>query len=106
MASLFPRPDNYDAMGVSRGPLADWLRRHATPHPLGAFESPLRLAHPVGNRRPVTYVSFTAPVYPTIDGSRRLALTQPGWKWSEIGAGHAAPVVVPDDVARLLANIS
>ncbi|MDB4874907.1 MAG: salicylate esterase [Gemmatimonadetes bacterium] len=101
----FPPPESYDDMGVSRGPVSDWLRRHATPHPLGAFESPLRMTHPVGNRRPVTYVSFTSPPLPTIEASRRLARSQPGWKWLEIGAGHAAPVTAPDDVARLLANV-
>lgn len=101
----FPPPADWDAMGVSRGPIADWLRRHATPHPLGAWESPLRISHPVGNRRPCTYVGFTAPALPFIDASRELARAQRGWRWSQISAGHAAPVTVPDDVARLLASI-
>ncbi len=101
----FPPPENFDDLGVSRGPVADWLTRHTTPHPLGSFESPLVLAHPVGNHRPVTYVSFTSPPLPTIDGSRRLARTQTGWTWAEIGVGHAAPVVAPDEVTRLLAGI-
>jgi pimeloyl-ACP methyl ester carboxylesterase len=101
----FPPPDSWDAMGVSRGPISAWMIRHATPHPLGAWESPLRISHPVGNRRPVTYVGFTAPALPFIDASRKLARAQPGWRWSELSAGHDAPATNPDDVARLLAGI-
>ncbi|MEP6494151.1 MAG: alpha/beta hydrolase [bacterium] len=98
----FPPPDNYDAMGVSRGPISDWLRRHATPHPLGTFESPLPIVHAVGNGRPCTFVAFTAPALPEVDVSRGLAARQRSWKTVQIGAGHAGPVVVPDDVVRVL----
>ncbi|HTE44430.1 MAG TPA: alpha/beta hydrolase [Gemmatimonadaceae bacterium] len=101
----FPPPESYDAMGVSKGPLSDWILRHATPHPLGAFESPLPITHAVGNGRPCTFVAFTSPALPEVDVSRRLAARQRTWKTVPIAAGHAAPVTVPDDVARVLADI-
>src|SRR5262249_6673749 len=36
-------------------PATDWVARRMTPHPVGTYEIPLRLDHPVGNGRPSTY---------------------------------------------------
>jgi pimeloyl-ACP methyl ester carboxylesterase len=85
------------------GPVAQWLLRRFTPHPRATYEAPLRLDRPPGAGRPRTYVAFTSPALPAIEPSRRWVRAQEGWDWTEIAAGHGAPVSVPDDVARLLA---
>ena len=85
-------------------PLAEWLHRHFTPHPIGAYETPLKLANPVGNGRPRTYVYCTTPPYAATEASRRWARGREGWNWVELAAGHAALTTAPDEVAGLLAG--
>lgn len=102
-----PRPPigALGAIGIPAGPAAEWVHRRFTPHPIGAFETPLELRNPVGNGRPCTYVSCTAPQYAAIEASRRWVRSQDGWGWVELAAGHCANVTVPEDVVRLLAGI-
>jgi pimeloyl-ACP methyl ester carboxylesterase len=93
------------SFGIPAGPAAEWMHRRLTPHPIGAFETPLELRNPVGNGRPCTYVSCTAPQYTGIEASRRWVRSQDGWGWMELATGHCANVTVPEDVARLLTEI-
>jgi pimeloyl-ACP methyl ester carboxylesterase len=86
-------------------PLADWVRRHITPHPVGTFESVLKLAGPLGNNRPRTYIHCTNPVYAALESSRQLVRGQPGWRWLEIATAHDAMVTAPDDLSRMLMEI-
>lgn len=95
----------FPVFGIPEGPVADWLRRRLTPHPLAYYETPLRLGHPVGNGRPCTYVSLTSPANPSQEPSRRWARGRPGWDWVELAQGHVAPATAPDEVARLLAGL-
>ena len=95
----------FASIGIPAGPVAEWVHRHFTPHPIGAFEAPLKLGNPVGNGRPCTYVSCTAPHFAPNEPCRRWVKSQEGWGWVELAAGHCANVTVPEDVARFLAGI-
>jgi pimeloyl-ACP methyl ester carboxylesterase len=95
----------FASIGIPAGPVAEWVHRHFTPHPIGAFETPLELGNPVGNGRPCTYVSCTAPHFAPNEPCRRWVKSQEGWGWVELAAGHCANVTVPEDVARFLAGI-
>jgi hypothetical protein len=86
-------------------PQAAWVRQHLTPHPVGTYESPLRLEHPIGNGRPRTYIHCTNPNYAPLEGSRQLVRRQQGWQWKEIATGHDAPVLAPAELARMLIEI-
>jgi pimeloyl-ACP methyl ester carboxylesterase len=94
------------SIGIPAGPVAEWVHRRFTPHPIGAFETPLELGNPVGNGRPCTYVACTAPHFAPNEACRRWVKSQDDWGWVELAAGHCANVTVPDDVARLLTEIS
>jgi pimeloyl-ACP methyl ester carboxylesterase len=96
-------PPGSDATG---NPVLAWFQRHATPHPLGAFDSPIRLSGPLGSGCPCTYVAFTKSPNPALDKSRALARAQSGWRWMELPHNHGAPIFQPDDVAHLLNGIS
>ncbi|MGU3540888.1 alpha/beta fold hydrolase [Methylobacterium sp. A54F] len=87
-------------------PSAAWVRRRLTPHPAGTYESPLRLAHPLGNGLPRTYVHCTDPSYAPLADVRRWVRSQPGWAWAEIAAGHDAMVTAPEPLTRLLAGFA
>jgi pimeloyl-ACP methyl ester carboxylesterase len=95
----------FGSIGIPAGPAAEWVHRRVTPHPIGAYEAPLELHNPVGNGRPCTYLSCTAPQFAANEASRRWVGSQDGWGWVELAAGHCAHVTVPEDVARLLAGI-
>jgi pimeloyl-ACP methyl ester carboxylesterase len=86
-------------------PQAAWVRRHLTPHPVGTYESTLRLEHPVGNGRPRTYIHCTNPVYGPAEASRQWVRQQQGWGWQEIATAHDAMVTAPADLARMLLDV-
>lgn len=95
------------AFGVPEDhPAAPWMRRRMTPHPLGPYETPLRLRHPLGNGLPCTYLACTAPAYPTLAAIQRAVRARPGWAWREIATGHDAMITAPEALAALLEEIA
>jgi pimeloyl-ACP methyl ester carboxylesterase len=85
---------------------AEWVRRRLTPHPLSTYTSKLNIRGPVGNHLPRTYVHCTNPSYAALQASRDWVKAQAGWRWAEIATGHDAMVTAPDELARLLIDIS
>jgi hypothetical protein len=90
-----------EAFGVKDAAQIAWLTPRLTPHPLSTFESPLHLAHPVGNGRPAVYVRCTDPIYPPLQASRDWVAAQ-GWRVLDLAAGHDAMVTSPEALAALL----
>jgi pimeloyl-ACP methyl ester carboxylesterase len=91
--------------GLPPGPLAEWVYRRMTPHPLGTYETPLRLERPVGAGRPRTYVASANPPYAPTEAIRRQVRGQEGWNWVELPTGHFAWLTMTEEVTRLLAAI-
>lgn len=87
-------------------PLAPWVLRRLTPHPAQSYESPLALKKPLGAGLACTYIHCTAPVFASLDGSRRLARRQAGWQWVEIATGHDAMITAPDELSRKLMELA
>jgi len=103
---LFLPPPAPTAFGIPEDhPATDWVTRRLTPHPVGTYESPLRLDNPVGNGRRRTYVVCTNPIYGPAEGARRWVKEQDGWEWQELATGHDAMVTAPADLADMLAAI-
>ena len=97
-----PDPTAFGVTGTDR----DWLLRRLTPQPAHTHDSPLRLAHPLGNCVPCSYIACTDPALPNIEPSRRWARAQPGWDWHELRTGHDAMVTAPAELTRLLGDIA
>ncbi|MEM5382714.1 alpha/beta hydrolase [Paraburkholderia phymatum] len=87
-------------------PLADWVRRRLTPHPLATYTTPLTLKHPLGNGLPRTYVHCASPSYDTLAPVREHIKTLPGWNWETIDTGHDAMVLAPDLLVDLLERLA
>lgn len=103
---LFLPPPALSAFGIAdTHPLADWVRRRLTPHPVGTYESSLILAHPVGNARPCTYIACTDPLYAPMESSRAWVKRQKDWTWLELASGHDAMILKPMELADLLEAI-
>ena len=82
--------------------LAAWTHRQLTPHPLACYTKPIRLAHPAGNGRPMTYVACTKPRYPVSAGMHEKVQAMPHIRYRPIAAGHNCIISAPDLVANEL----
>ncbi|MCK8787410.1 alpha/beta hydrolase [Roseomonas sp. NAR14] len=86
-------------------PLREWFGRRLRPHPWGTYTSRLTLANPVGNGRPVTYVSYTNPPLGSIEPSRQRARSKQGWTYRELPVPHDAQAAEPERIVALLDGI-
>ncbi len=82
--------------------LAAWTHRQLTPHPLACYTKPIRLVHPAGNGRPMTYVACTKPRYPVSAGMHEKVQVMPHIRYRPIEAGHNCIISAPDLVATEL----
>jgi pimeloyl-ACP methyl ester carboxylesterase len=85
--------------------LAAWTHRQLTPHPLACYTKPIRLHHPAGNGRPMTYIACTKPRYPVSAGMHEKVQAMPQIRFRPIEAGHNCIISAPDLVARELLEI-
>jgi pimeloyl-ACP methyl ester carboxylesterase len=69
---IFIPPPPPTAFGIPESHAsADWVKRRLTPHPVGTYESPMRINNPVANDRPRTYIACTNPLYGPLEGARQ-----------------------------------
>ncbi|HLG86543.1 MAG TPA: alpha/beta hydrolase [Alphaproteobacteria bacterium] len=88
--------------GVPDGPLADWMDRRLTPQPLASYTTPFRLAGPIANGRPRTYVLCTDPIYQPVSPTYEWVVEQKDWPLRKLPACHDAMITEPGLVADLL----
>ncbi len=94
-----------EAFPIPDGTAKEWFMRRLRPHPIGTYESPVRLSKPAGAGLPVTYVSYTDPPLASIEPSRQRARAKAGWKYVELPVPHDVEVPTPEKVVELLAGI-
>ena len=94
-----------EAFPIPDGPAKDWFMPRLRPHPIGTYDSPVRLSKPAGAGLPVTYVSYTDPPLASIEPSRRRARAKAGWRYVELAVPHDVEVPTPEKVVELLAGI-
>jgi pimeloyl-ACP methyl ester carboxylesterase len=85
--------------------LAAWTHRQLTAHPLACYTKPIRLHHPAGNGRPMTYIACTRPRYPVSAGMHERVQAMPHIRFRPIEAGHNCIISAPELVARELLEI-
>ena len=90
------------AFDVPEGAARDWLQRRLTPHPLAAYADPIRLAHPVGNGLPRTYIRCIQPIYEAVRQSYAEIASDQAWSCIDLDTGHDAMITAPDALADLL----
>jgi len=85
--------------------LAAWTHRQLTPHPIACYTKPIRLLHPAGNGRPMTYIACTKPRYPVSAGMHEKVQAMPHVRFRPIEAGHnciiSAPHLVADELLAI-----
>lgn len=94
-----------EAFPIPDGPAKEWFMRRLRPHPIGTYESPVRLTKPAGAGLPVTYVSYTNPPLASIEPSRQRARAKAGWRYVELAVPHDVEVPAPEKVIELLAGM-
>jgi pimeloyl-ACP methyl ester carboxylesterase len=93
------------AFGISDPDDQAWVSEKLTPHPLGTYQSELRLEQPIGNGRPVSYIVCTDPIYGPLEGPRQRARDL-GWPVYELPTGHDAMVTASIATADLLEKLA
>jgi len=102
-----PVPEGLGGTGIPEDhPLAPWVRRRLTPHPLATYRTPLTLRHPLGNGLPCTYVHCAKPSYDTLAPVRERVRQKSGWGWETLDSGHDAMVLDPDLLVALLERLA
>ncbi|MGK5111258.1 MULTISPECIES: alpha/beta fold hydrolase [unclassified Geodermatophilus] len=85
---------------------AEWVARRQTPQPGGVYDDPLDFDADRWAARPRTFVDCTAPALRTIDPSRELVRTQPGWELVELATGHDPMVSAPRELTEVLLAVA
>ncbi|CAI9120169.1 alpha/beta hydrolase [Brytella acorum] len=99
----FPVPDA-SAVPLPENEAKDWFMRHLRPHPVGTYETPVRLRQPAGSGLRVTYVAYEKPALESIAPSRQRAREKAGWEYLSRPVPHDAEVADPELVAGLIAD--
>lgn len=94
-----------EAFPIPAGPAKDWFHQRLRPHPIGTYESPVRLTKPAGAGLPVTYVAYTNPALAAIEPSRQRAKAKAGWQYRELAVPHDVEVPNPEKVVEVLAGV-
>ncbi|PIK71132.1 alpha/beta hydrolase [Methylobacterium frigidaeris] len=94
-----------EAFPIPAGPAKDWFMQRLRPHPIGTYESPVRLTKPAGAGLPVLYVAYTAPALASIEPSRQRAKAKSGWEYRELAVPHDVEVPNPEKVVEVLAGV-
>ena len=83
-----------------------WLDRRMTAQPFGTHAMPLSFHNPIGNRRPVSFIEFTDPVFPYSELAARFARAQPDWDVRSLATGHMAMITEPEKLTAMLLEIA
>ena len=94
------------AFGVINAADAAWLERRMTPHPMRTYIDRLRLANPLGNGLPCTYVVCTDPPYSAVARSAEQARARADWGVRTLPTAHDAMVTAPGLVVDLLLELA
>jgi pimeloyl-ACP methyl ester carboxylesterase len=97
-----PPVDTAGFLGVREPVDVAWVSRRIGDHPLSTYIEPARLANPIGNGVPKTYIACTGKTLPIFDKSKAQASTQPGWDYRTLDGGHDCMVSEPDAVIEQL----
>jgi pimeloyl-ACP methyl ester carboxylesterase len=98
-----PPPSSF---GVEAREDVTWLERRLRPQPFRGYQDPLRLQHPFGNGRKITYIACVKPAYPPVKVLHEYARNQPGWQYLELATGHDAMVLVPAALSDMLLQVA
>lgn len=101
----FLPPPPASAFGLT-GADAGWVARRQTPQPGGVYDDPLSFDGDRWAALPRTFVDCTDPALPTIDPSRELVRSRPGWEVVELSTGHDAMISAPADLAAVLLTVA
>uniref|UniRef100_UPI003340E63E alpha/beta fold hydrolase n=1 Tax=Castellaniella defragrans TaxID=75697 RepID=UPI003340E63E len=103
-ALAVPRPESF---GLDQPQDIAFIEQRLTPHPLGTYETPFNLKHPLGNGLPATYLSCIRPPFAAVDSSHQwVRQNAPHWTWQDLDTGHAAMVSAPALVLRALEGLA
>jgi pimeloyl-ACP methyl ester carboxylesterase len=104
---VWMRPLPAVAFGVPAGPLAAWVDRRLTPHPLPSWTEPVKLNRGGSDGVARTYVLCDNPILPNTAfpiHAARIAKGEAGagWRSVTLNTGHDAMVTMPRETAAII----
>jgi pimeloyl-ACP methyl ester carboxylesterase len=105
-------PDGIPPERVTTTPGADeafrqWVDERLSPHPLGVYFEPMRLANPnLGNGVPKVYVDCDNPSYPIVEEHKRIVREDGTFEMVRFAADHYPHVTKPEEFTRLLLKLA
>jgi pimeloyl-ACP methyl ester carboxylesterase len=90
---------------------AEWAAARRTPHPVGCFTEPVRLAHPLEDYPFTrTYIKATGEPRPPEGepfwAAADRAKASPAWRYHEIATNHMVASNRPEELTRLLLDLT
>ncbi len=83
-----------------------WVLSRMVPQPVATFAQPVRLTDAVAASLPRTYIFCTeGKAGQPLPAYVQRAQSEPGWRYWELAAGHAAHVTAPRELADLLLEL-
>ena len=86
---------------------AAWVVARMTPHPLATLTQPLRLGNPAASALPRAFI-YCSEGKTAGDSMERFAArlrADPGWRYREVAANHAAPITAPEALAEAFLSL-
>lgn len=83
-----------------------WVKPKLVPQPIKTFEEPVRLTNPTAAALPRTFIYLKKPAMGTFDGFAKMAQSSKDWRYYEMETGHAAMILEPKKLYKLLIEIT
>lgn len=98
-------PNPPSRYGITDPVQAAKIAAKRTPQPLSVYYDELTLRNPLGNALPATYIACSEPYNPYTASSRDRVKTIADWNYLEIPTQHNAMMLMPRELAEMLAAI-
>jgi pimeloyl-ACP methyl ester carboxylesterase len=106
MADGWRQPIPAAALGIADPELAAWVDERMSPQPRATYEEACPMGGPEFDRIPRAFIRCTqGPLAPRFAPALAYA-EKSGWQTRELACGHNAMLIVPDQVVRVLLELS
>jgi pimeloyl-ACP methyl ester carboxylesterase len=100
----FVSPPPLSLWGLTEAKHIDFVRPRETRQPFATFTQPVRIADPrAWDKLPKTFIYCSSPPTGTFDQFAKKYRNDKLWRYHELKCGHDAMLLLPQEVARILA---
>jgi pimeloyl-ACP methyl ester carboxylesterase len=98
-------PARAAALGITNAADAAWIDRRTTPHPVGTYLQPVKLARGLGAIGRKAYLACDQAKLAVFDGTKRRISRDPAWRYVSLETSHDAMVASPAALASAIVDL-